>query len=385
MNMLFAHDHIFIIDSSGNIYSPGKLNSKSFSRYLEHFDTVTIISRFRMLNANESIDNYNLIKHPHIKFIPFANQSTVKNRFLLRKKNLNTTIDIVEKFDAITVRVPSEIGFLVAMAARKLNKRYVCEVVACPSDAMSSLKSIKSKIYLPIIVLTMKKSIEYAAGAIYVTDKILQQRYPCSGFVENASNVEIEEVIAKNNYYDISKKTQVNIVLTGNLDSHHKGYETLYKLLDKLNENNSKKFTFILIGPGRFYRKKIIFKNVKVEYTGALKKESILKLLDDADLYIQPSTQEGLPRATIEAMSRGLPCVVSDAGGLPELVDTTCVFSKNNVDDFYDKITMLLSDNEIYWSQSRLNNNKALRFLNTTLAKKRFFFFDKYKISLLKK
>ena len=32
------------------------------------------------------------------------------------------------------------------------------------------------------------------------------------------------------------------------------------------------------------------------------------------------SNQEGLPRGTIKGMSRALPCVVSNAEGLPELI-----------------------------------------------------------------
>lgn len=41
--------------------------------------------------------------------------------------------------------------------------------------------------------------------------------------------------------------------------------------------------------------------------------------MDLIDVYIQPSFQEGLPRATIEAMSRGCIVASSNAGGLDEL------------------------------------------------------------------
>jgi len=47
--------------------------------------------------------------------------------------------------------------------------------------------------------------------------------------------------------------------------------------------------------------------------------------LDDVDIYIQPSRQEGLPRALIEAMSRGCPAVGSTAGGIPELLSPECL------------------------------------------------------------
>jgi glycosyltransferase involved in cell wall biosynthesis len=45
------------------------------------------------------------------------------------------------------------------------------------------------------------------------------------------------------------------------------------------------------------------------------------KLARLADVFVMPSlSREGLPRAVIEAMAQGVPPVVSDAGGLPELV-----------------------------------------------------------------
>ena len=45
------------------------------------------------------------------------------------------------------------------------------------------------------------------------------------------------------------------------------------------------------------------------------------RIISASTIYVQPSrAREGLPKAVIEAMSQGLAVVVSDAGGLPELV-----------------------------------------------------------------
>ena len=44
--------------------------------------------------------------------------------------------------------------------------------------------------------------------------------------------------------------------------------------------------------------------------------------LDSVDIYIQPSLTEGMPRATLEAMSRGCPIISTSVGGLKTLIDS---------------------------------------------------------------
>jgi colanic acid/amylovoran biosynthesis glycosyltransferase len=58
-----------------------------------------------------------------------------------------------------------------------------------------------------------------------------------------------------------------------------------------------------------------------VHWRGRLSAQEIDEALKQADVYVQPSIQEGFCNAVLEAQAAGLPCVVSDAEGLPENVD----------------------------------------------------------------
>ena len=62
--------------------------------------------------------------------------------------------------------------------------------------------------------------------------------------------------------------------------------------------------------------------DLPVRFTSQLKRPQVMAELDDANLFVLASRTEGLPRAVIEAMARGLPCVGTRVGGIPELLDS---------------------------------------------------------------
>lgn len=380
MKSLFIHDHIFKYDSESQLlFSDGKLSNESFSRYFEHFDTITIISRSQSIDASlASTDKLNFIDDSRISFIPFENQSTFKNRFLKRRKFKNEIREIIKDYDSIIIRVPSEIGFLVAEVCQEESMPYICEVVACPVDAMKGLNNIKSNIYIPIIKKSMTNCIARAYGALYVTESFLQNRYPTESITVSASNVELDFISASNK--ELRNKDVYTIGMIGNLDSDHKGYPVLYKALSELDSRINYKIIVLLIGGGAKYKRECNFDNIDVVFTGTLKKDKIHELLENSiDVYLQPSNQEGLPRATIEAMSHALPCIVSNAGGLPELIDSRYIHDVTDFTSIANMVDSLLTSPNEYYLQSVSNLNKSNKYLSSVLKPIRFSFYRNYR------
>lgn len=372
-HVAFIHDHEFIFDGK-NAYSPGKLSESSFDRYLELFDKVTIISRFRESTQLDELTDLNKVTNERIEFSGFENQSKFANRFIFRNKFRKKLKNKIENFDALIIRVPSEIGFLASEIAFDLGTPYVCEVVACPADAMDGFNSLKSRLYKHIIVSEMQRAVMQSDGVLYVTSHFLQNRYPTKGFTTVASNVEISEVTSSR--FFTPKDTYI-ITLTGNLDSFHKGYDILYAALEVLEQKLPFKIVLNLVGKGTAFKRDFNYKNITLFYPGVLSRVELFNLLDSSDLYIQPSNQEGLPRATIEAMSRGLPCVVSDAGGLPELVDKQFVHSKLSHEELAKNILNTLSSKLNYELASANNTERAQQYLTSKLSEQRRKFYSK--------
>ncbi len=60
-------------------------------------------------------------------------------------------------------------------------------------------------------------------------------------------------------------------------------------------------------------------------------RQAVRDALDQADVFVLPSYQEGLPRAMIEAMARALPCIGSTTGGIPELLPSEYLVAPGDV------------------------------------------------------
>ena len=58
-----------------------------------------------------------------------------------------------------------------------------------------------------------------------------------------------------------------------------------------------------------------------VIFIGGIPHNNVLDLLDETDIYIQPSLTVGLGRSVVEALSRGCFCLGSSVGGISELIE----------------------------------------------------------------
>ena len=98
--------------------------------------------------------------------------------------------------------------------------------------------------------------------------------------------------------------------------------------------------------------------------------------LDRADLFVLPSRQEGLPRAMIEAMARGLPCIGSTVGGIPELLAAEDMVPPNDASALARKIREVLADPSRLARMSVRNLAKAREYSLDVLTRRRERFYE---------
>ncbi|GAA4649930.1 glycosyltransferase [Kistimonas scapharcae] len=135
-------------------------------------------------------------------------------------------------------------------------------------------------------------------------------------------------------------------VFVGRL-SEEKGLTTL---LDAWRDIN---YPLKIIGDGPI--KSIVKKqsddNVNIHFLGFQNKEAILSLLQDADFLIMPSTwYEGFPMVLLEAFANGTPALVSNVGGMAEIVSdgiTGLHFEVSNSESLAEKAVYLIQHPKI--------------------------------------
>lgn len=378
--MLFVHGHQFI-KKDEEYYTSGSLNNNLFKRYIDIFENVSVFANQkiadendkRYINSNNKVTNVNLI---------LMNK---KNNIFEILKNRNEIKEYISKENYIVIRIPSFYGFLAVYYSKKMGKSYLIELVGCPWDAYWN-HSIKGKIIAPFMWTATKLSIMNSPYVLYVTSNFLQMRYPTKGLSVGCSDValpNLDEQILKNRLdkiYNMQSIMSTVIGTIGVVDIKYKGQEYVIEAISKLNKEGYH-FEYHIVGGGDSnYLRSVAKKyNVvdQVKFHGSLPHEEIFKWLDTIDIYIQPSMTEGLPRALVEAMSRGCPSIGSNVGGIPELVSSEFIFKAKDVNDLLEKLIKMNKENML--KEAEKNFNKAKEFDKHLLNKKRIEFYRSFK------
>lgn len=206
-----------------------------------------------------------------------------------------------------------------------------------------------------------------ACSAIYVTRQALQERYPCPGLCVGVSDVDLPAAAFLEVPREMRKDSgPIRIVMVGSLAERYKAPHVLIGAAARCARHGLD-VRLTMVGDGRLRPSlealtERLGISGRVEFLGQLSNERVKAELDRADLFVLPSFQEGLPRALVEAMARGLPCIGSTVGGIPELLPAEDMVAPGYPDLLAAKIREVVTDPRRMERMSARNLSKAREF-----------------------
>jgi len=286
---------------------------------------------------------------------------------------------IARSRSAKILRLPSPIGSQIAAACRRVGDPYAVEVVGDPVEVLST--GVVPRPLRPILrrlaARSMRRDVQLADAASYVTREVLQFRYPASSakFVTHYSSVHLPPEA----FADVDRPTRDAasvVTAVGTQSQMYKGHDLLIEAAAILYHRGGA-IEVRLVGAGRYQDDLRALANDlgiagHVKFIGSLPDgKAVREELDRADLVAMPSRTEGLPRALIEAMARGVPCIGSDVGAIPELLESEELFPGGNAQLLAELIQAVLHSPARREEMGVRNLAKARQYAAPVLTAKR--------------
>lgn len=380
---IFVATDINVVISDGKILANGK-HSTILRRYYNAFGPIVLCARYGILDGN--LKGLNDISDIVCSVVEIGSLYSM----LLGRCNKKIE-QAMKGCELVVGRCPSLSAYKAFDIAKKLKIPYFAESMGCAWDAYWN-HGLQGKLIAPYMFFKMKKVVKNADYALYVTSEFLQKRYPCKNDSVSASNVLIsasdesalERRIEK--ITNTAKNSEITLMTTAAVNVRYKGQGYVINAIPKLNELGFK-VKYVLVGEGddRFLRGEAERLGVsnQVEFKGSLPLDEVFTLLDDADIYIQPSLQEGLPRSVIEAMSRGCACIGFKTAGIPELIEERFVVRRKSVKGIVNAVKeySILSVEEKISIAKRIFN-EAKKYESSILDKRRNAYYEKIKAEI---
>lgn len=389
MNLVVTVDYRFSRTPDGAIWTQTTFPYSFWQRYLEVFDSVCVIARVGEIPSVSP--NWQRADGERVSFaaIPYYVGLV---QYLQKANQVQQAIkNAINETDAIILRVHSNIANVIEPWLNSTGHPYGLEVIGDPYDVFSpgSVRHPLRPFFRWWFTHKLKAQCAKASAISYVTKEALQRRY-----IPNNKGYSIyysDVVLAENSSLELSeqkfisrlsqnKSQKITLITIASL-------ELLYKAPDVLIDaaatciQQGLNLELVIVGDGK-YRKELEARSAKlgikeqVIFCGQLPAgKAVFEQLDRANVFVLPSRQEGLPRAMIEAMSRGLPCIGSSVGGIPELLSSEDIVPPNDVVALAAKIKEVVTDFERMLRMSRRNLETSKEYKEEYLQKRRISFY----------
>jgi glycosyltransferase involved in cell wall biosynthesis len=230
--------------------------------------------------------------------------------------------------DAIVVRVPSGIGFVAAMIGRMRGVKVLAEVIGDPAEvfAPGHFDHPFRAVFRVLGTQMQRMACRCASASCYVS-RSLASKYPSQG----PTYVCASAAIPSEWFIPVPRENFscgcLRVVAIGTMEVPYKRHDVLIRALAAATKQAAHVHISVeLVGDGRLKADlerlaKSLGVSDLVAFHGFIADRTRLRaIIDEAHVMVHTSVTEGMPNVIIEAMARGLPCISTPVGGVPELL-----------------------------------------------------------------
>jgi|GEM_PF-3046861 len=284
--------------------------------YLRYFDQIEVIARVKKVDFID--DSFKRVDGKNVSVLAMPYYVGVKSFILNLPRLLQRAFGLVKGGDVFILR-SGNVSNVLWIFVMLFRKGYVREYPGNIYEGITGFagKSIHIKILAQFLNFLAKKQAQMSKANSFVSQDC-KATYATKKPSYVFSSFNVDEIVTKKNSYEV--EGDFKLVTVGRLEGE-KGYKDLLNALEKTDVN----VELTVIGDGSQFKalkeqaQKI---KSKVNFLGAITdRDKLFKSISNADLFVIPSHTEGMPRSLLESMAIGIPCIGTNVGGIPEVLN----------------------------------------------------------------
>lgn len=358
MDLTYIMEYRFRSSADGAVWTDTSYDYSYWKRYLRTFDKVNIVAR---VLPEPPLQNWRKVDGAGVTVTPVPHYLGPAE-YCLRAKEIHATIrSALQLQTAVILRTPSQLCIAASMLLRQKGIPYGVEVVGDPFEALGVTEHPLRSFFQWWYARHQRLQCTHAATACFVSRQ-LRLKYPPG---PETSFIDCSDVILSADAFRGSPRRWENrsparLVTVATLSQVYKGIDRLLKAMAQCAAAGYL-LQLTIVGDGKYrsYLERMAMNlklSTQVRFTGSLLSGPPVQAeLDAADLFVLPSLTEGTPRALLEAMARGLPCLASAVGGIPSILAAEDLVPPGNVAALASKICGVLDHPARLQEMSRRN------------------------------
>ncbi len=376
MDLTIALEHRFARTPDGAVWTETGLGRKAWSRYLATFDSVRILARAAEVTAPGR--SWTRVDGDRVSFAPvpcYVGPLQFLRAWRAVERAVRAAL-AAQPQDAVILRVPGTIGSIAAGALRAAGRPFAVEVVADPFEvfAPGALDHPLRPFFRWWATRGLREVCAQSAAQLYVA-QALERRYSASdgpAFVVSDAELCDEAYVSAPRTAAADRDGPFRVITVGSLEQPYKATDVLVDAVARCAAAGLD-LELVVVGDGRLRgaleaRARGLGLGGRVRFAGRIPSGAAVRHeLDRAHLFVLPSRTEGMPRALLEAMARGLPCLGTSVGGIPDLLEARALVACEPA-ALATRIAEVARDAALRADLSRANLERARAFHDEVLG-----------------